>query len=258
METKTYLPTETDKARAQPNMLKVSGDGVFATLQGEGVTAGKRTVFLRLHYCNLACGKLAGWQCDTKYTWDTTDKRYWTEPEDWTDSETAQKINRAWEEKFGNDKDKRLVITGGEPLLQQQKLPALLRLLPSWDIEIETNGTIIPIKGLHNCQINCSPKLANSGNDRNKRYKPEVLKAINSLPNSWFKFVVTKPADLDEVEKIVNGCDLNSKKVLIMPEGRTAKEVEYHASLVKKEVENRDWSITLRNQLIWFGPKRKT
>ena len=257
---KAYKPKGTDinRLKPKPDMLKVSGDGVFATLQGEGVTAGKKAVFLRLHYCNLTCGKPTGWQCDTRYTWDVTDKRYWTEPEDWTYSDTAQKINRAWEEKFKDDKNKRLVITGGEPLLQQQKLSELLRLLPDWDIEIETNGTIAPIEKLHNCQINCSPKLANSGNELTKRYKPKVLKAINTLPDSWFKFVVTKPTDLSEVEKIINDCNLNEKKVLIMPEGRTAEEVECHASLVKEEVENRGWNIALRNQLIWYGSKRRT
>jgi len=38
---------------------------IFYSLQGEGVTAGTPTVFLRLANCNLSCS----W-CDTKYTWD--------------------------------------------------------------------------------------------------------------------------------------------------------------------------------------------
>ena len=38
---------------------------IFHSIQGEGVSAGTPTVFLRLATCNLACT----W-CDTRYTWD--------------------------------------------------------------------------------------------------------------------------------------------------------------------------------------------
>lgn len=255
-----YRPTYEDRQRLVPkiDMLKVSGDGVFATFQGEGATAGEAAVFIRLHFCNLACGKTGGWNCDTGYTWDKDREDFWKEPEDWDYIEAAIRINDAWINKFGNTDRKRVVITGGEPLLQQEKIVELIRYLPEWSIEIETNGTIDPLASLANCQINCSPKLKNSGNDIKRRYNPKVLRHINALPRSWFKFVVTDVADFEEIDFIATECGLNPKKILIMPEGQTEAEVEAHTNLIQEEVSKRNWNLTYRNQLVWFGPKRRT
>jgi organic radical activating enzyme len=260
MTQEIYKPTPEDRERIkpQPDKLKVSGDGVFATLQGEGVTAGLPSVFLRLHYCNLTCGATNGWLCDTSYTWDTNRQEFWQEPEDWSYEEAVTRIGNAWDSTFPDQRERRLVVTGGEPLLQQRKIAKLLQELPEWQVEIETNGTILPISELHNYQFNCSPKLENSGNALQRRYKPEVLRAINKLPKSQFKFVVTSPYDLDEIDMIVEECDLDTEKVLLMPEGHTQREVETHLDLIREAIEARGWRVTLRNQLIWFGSKRRT
>jgi organic radical activating enzyme len=260
MNPRIYKPTPQDQERIKPQLdkLKVSGDGVFATLQGEGITAGLPSIFLRLHYCNLTCGVPSGWLCDTRYTWDTSKQEFWQEPEDWSYEETAIRIINAWKSVFPNEQKKRLVITGGEPLLQQRKIAKLLERLPEWEVEIETNGTIMPIPELHNCQFNCSPKLENSGNPLQKRYKPEVLRIINNLPKSQFKFVVVKLSDLDEINSISIDCDLNPNKILIMPEGHTNKDVNKHYQIIRNAVKAKGWRIILRYQLIWFGPKRRT
>jgi 7-carboxy-7-deazaguanine synthase len=253
-----YKATSKDRLslRSKPDMLKVSGDQVFATLQGEGVTVGEPAVFLRLHFCNLACS----W-CDTKYTWDKSREEFWREPVDWSFSEASKNIEKAWSEKFGFDVtnlERRLVITGGEPLLQQRKIVSLLEFLPGWNIEIETNGTITPLPELQECQINCSPKLKNSGNLKNRRYRTETLKAINAMSNSWFKFVVISERDIVEIEQIVKECNLNSQKILIMPEGSTLDATMVHLRLVEKVLRRKGWNVTKRNQLVWFGNKRRT
>lgn len=257
-----YKPTKADIERLKPraDMLKISGDGVFATLQGEGLTAGKPAIFLRLHYCNLMCGQNGGWKCDTGYTWDKTRREFWQEPEDRTYLEVANRVKVSWKQKFVErtpDSEKRLVITGGEPLLQQQKIIELLRFLPNWNVEIETNGTIFPDEALSNCQFNCSPKLENSGNPLKIRYKPSILRVINDLPKSQFKFVVENPSDLEEIQQIVTECRLDTQKVLVMPEGQTAEEVAIHADKLKEDIKARGWKMTMRNQLIWYGNKRR-
>jgi len=260
MNAEIYRPTEEDLKRiiSKPDRLKVSGDGVFATLQGEGITAGCPSIFLRLHFCNLTCGVPNGWRCDTGYTWDRTRAEFWQEPADWSYDETVLRIKQEWRGSFGNNGSKRLVITGGEPLVQQRKIARLLEMLTGWEVEIETNGTMAPIPELHYCQFNCSPKLANSGNSLERRYKPKVLRIINKLARSQFKFVVKDLTDLEEVDKIVEECTLDSEKIVIMPEGQTTEEVDRHADIVREAVEARGWKMTLRNQLIWFGSKRRT
>ncbi len=252
------LPEDRERVKPHPDKLKISGDGVFATLQGEGITAGLPSVFLRLHYCNLACGALGGWLCDTWYTWDPSKREFWQEPQDWSYEETAARIRDAWELAFSDQHQKRLVITGGEPLLQQRKIIRLLQELPEWEVEIETNGTILPAPELGSCQFNCSPKLNNSGNTLERRYKPNVLETINNLPKSQFKFVVICESDFYEIDKIIKGCSLSPEKILIMPEGHTREEVDTHLGLIREAVESRGWRVALRNQLIWFGPKRRT
>ncbi|MFA6518115.1 MAG: 7-carboxy-7-deazaguanine synthase QueE [Candidatus Shapirobacteria bacterium] len=263
-----YKPTKGDllKSARKLDFFKVSGDKVFATLQGEGLleseggTAGCPAVFLRLQFCNLHCGFPNGWRCDTGYTWDTKRAEYWQEPEDWSIEKTKIEIEKAWVDKFGLDKNiqKRVVITGGEPLLQQDLIVKLLNQMKDWQVEIETNGTIKPSPELIQCQINCSPKLANSGNEKKLRFRPEVLSLINGWPVGWFKFVVSRVEDLKEIEEIVESCNLNPKRVLIMPEGLTKEAVTEHQTLVQKDTNSRGWRIIERNQLIWFGPKRRT
>ncbi len=258
-----YQITDDDRNRIklQADKLKISGDKIFATLQGEGSTTGKKAIFLRLHFCNLACGKKEGWQCDTGYTWDKDRSEFWQEAEDWTYLETANRVKLLWSKEFGHntpDSQKRIVITGGEPLLQQEKIVKLLEFLSNWNVEIETNGTIKPDKKLEPCQINCSPKLANSGNPLERRYNPEVLIAINEMPNSWFKFVVASVEDLNEVETIIQECHLQKNKILIMPEGLTLAETTKHLQIIQQEVGQRGWIVAKRKQLEWFGTKRRT
>ncbi|KKW00889.1 MAG: hypothetical protein UY33_C0003G0017 [Candidatus Amesbacteria bacterium GW2011_GWA1_48_9] len=130
-----YRPTPEDKARIKilSDMFKVSGDGVFATLQGEGLTtkeggtAGLPVVFLRLHFCNLTCGFPTGWQCDTRYTWNPRMEEFWKEPRDWSINQTAVNIRQAWRQNHPQiETGHRLVISGGEPLLQQGKIVELI------------------------------------------------------------------------------------------------------------------------------------
>jgi organic radical activating enzyme len=263
-----YKPTKNDQKRLlpKPGYFKVSGDKVFATLQGEGLfekeggTAGCPAVFFRLQFCNLQCGLRKGWKCDTGYTWDKRREEYWKEPGDWTIEKSKNEIEKAWKKKFsGIDvRKKRLVITGGEPLLQQDRIIKLINIMPGWQFEIETNGTIIPDNNLKICQINCSPKLENSGNKKELRYRPEVLRVINSWPQSWFKFVVNEISDFTEIKEIAVNCGLSQEKILIMPEGFTLETVNDNKKKVEKKLIASGWKISDRNQLLWYGSKRRT
>jgi organic radical activating enzyme len=84
-------------------------------------------------------------------------------------------IDAAWADLQVRSTDM-LVVSGGEPMLQQRQLSPLLRLAfeAGWCTEIETAGTIAPqpdVVGLVT-RFNVSPKLANSGNELDERYDP--------------------------------------------------------------------------------------
>ncbi len=241
----------TEKLRIKPGSFKVSGDGVFYTLQGEGISMGKPACFLRLQLCNLRCG----W-CDTWYTWNQDTPEFWTESQDWTIEETKEKIEKIW----GAENDlieKRLVITGGEPLLQQNNIEQLLRLLPGWVCEIETNGTIAPMPYLQaHCQFNCSPKLAHSQNSLSTRIKKETLQLFNTL-KTIFKFVVKTPEDIEEMEQqVVRPCGIDVTRVVIMPEGTTSEEVNRHARAVVEIVKKKGYRLLGRQHIEIWGKER--
>ena len=94
---------------------------------------GVPSVFLRLATCNLTCH----W-CDTKYTWDWRNFDYQTEVME-LDPEAIKGLIQAFN-------CSHVVITGGEPLLQQAELEPLVESLADdgHTFEVETNGTIVP------------------------------------------------------------------------------------------------------------------
>ena len=106
---------------------------IFATIQGEGVSAGEPSTFLRLAICNLACS----W-CDTAYTWDW--KRF-TRAEQVMAAEPGDLVAR-----IASLPPRNVVITGGEPLIQRRQLVPLVSQLKALGLRVsmETNGTIGP------------------------------------------------------------------------------------------------------------------
>lgn len=118
---------------------------IFLTLQGEGMQAGRRAVFLRFAGCNLWTGRerdraaAACNFCDTDFVGTDGENggRY-------SADHLAVRVESLW-----GDADGRLVvITGGEPLLQLD--PALIDALHArgFRIAVESNGTIAAPAGI--------------------------------------------------------------------------------------------------------------
>lgn len=191
---------------------------IFASLQGEGPSAGTPVAFVRLSRCNLACV----W-CDTAYTWhfdgDNRPHRGGATFERKANQITLEIADVA--ARIAALGQKRLVITGGEPLLQASALAELLELLPDISVEIETNGTVQPPARLdiRVDQYNVSPKLAHSGNDAALALVPERLDAWAADPRAFLKFVIASPDDLDEVLALQRRYRFKSERVFLMAEG---------------------------------------
>lgn len=215
------------------------------TVQGEGPSAGQLAVFVRLSRCNLSCS----W-CDTAYTWDW--RRYDPQLESrrvpigdvigWVRGVLAPL----------------LVITGGEPLIQQPAVTALAvaARLAGQRVEIETNGTIAPTAALTAVtdQFNVSAKLANSGQRAADRIRGDVLAAFAATGKAVFKFVAASVADLDEISALVPL--LGGRPVWVMPEGRTETAVVHGLRALAGPVIERGWNLSGRLHVLAWGDQR--
>ena len=119
----------------------------FLTLQGEGVQAGSRAVFLRFAGCNLWSGREQDREqaqcnfCDTDFVGtDGEGGGKFASAED-----LADHVASLW----GAEQERRLVVvTGGEPMLQLDS--ALVDALHArgFRIAVETNGTLAATDGI--------------------------------------------------------------------------------------------------------------
>jgi organic radical activating enzyme len=234
-------------SKIDPNKLLISSD--FYSVQGEGISTGIPSYFIRLGLCNLTCGmsnrflkalinekeladgeifkgdlELEGkatWTCDStsQWAWRGEDKDF-------------QYLIDRWKEQGIYDDIKNgtihLIWTGGEPTIKGHQ-EAITNFLSYWYeqdnsikpySEIETNGTVEIgdnlFEQLH--QINCSPKLANSGMTEKQRIKPEAIKRIMEHSNYQFKFVISNEEDVQEIFRdFILPFSLSLTNVVCMP-----------------------------------------
>jgi organic radical activating enzyme len=249
--------------------LLISSD--FYSVQGEGISTGIPSYFVRLATCNLTCGmsrlftnKLmkektledgeifvgdleqegkATWTCDSTSQW-----LYRGVNQDF------QYLIDRWKEQGIYEDIKngtiRIIWTGGEPTIKKHQ-EAIVNFFRYWNPyndtilsplmiipplgftkraiiengvikkdknneniyvdadyrianpynEIETNGTIYIEEPLFRLldQINCSPKLSNSGMTEKQRIVPEAIKRIIEHSNYQFKFVISNEEDIQEM-----------------------------------------------------------
>lgn len=220
----------------------------FYSLQGEGPSVGRPSVFLRLSYCNLRCP----W-CDTTSTWSKVWR--WMTP----DEITAYWSEQGWLSHLGalsRTGGAHLVVTGGEPLMWQSRLVPFLRQLRysrlPW-VEVETNATIVPTPEFDSYvdQYNCSPKLRSTGNPTKKAYVPKALEWFAGKGKAIFKFVVTCPTDFEEIrERYIERFVIWSGRVWIMPECSTLSELLERSEWVAEACKANNYNFSSRLQLV--------
>lgn len=230
---------------------------VFASLQGEGPSAGTPVAFIRLSRCNLACV----W-CDTAYTWR------------FEGDERPHRDGVAYERRANQVKlspqdaaarvaalgQTRLVITGGEPLMQCGALADMLAGLPDIAVEIETNGTTKASAhvDIRVDQYNVSPKLAHSGNDATLALIPERLDHYADDPRAVFKFVIAAPEDVEEVLALQTRHRIPAQRVFLMAEGTTSAALRTRQEWLSPLCLEHGFRMSDRMHIHLYGDSRGT
>lgn len=192
----------------------LKGDGtslevksIFATIQGEGPTAGTPAIFLRLGGCNLACTF-----CDTDF-------------ENFQKIELGKIIKQV---EFLAKKDKNIsyiVITGGEPMRQPISKLCEMLIDAKYQVQIETNGILyqdLPTK----VQIVCSPKVTNG---KYHNIHPKNLSNISA-----YKFLISKHIEGYDVIPMLKQDELNIPVYLQpMDEYDTKKNSDNHSYAIE-------------------------
>tara|TARA_Y100000385_G_scaffold199399_1_gene206475 strand:+ start:106 stop:873 length:768 start_codon:yes stop_codon:yes gene_type:complete len=241
-----------------------SGPEIFHSLQGEGVTTGLPSVFIRASLCNLHCR----W-CDTDYTWN------WQGTPWEHDNDTTPGYQKFKKETHLVELDVaevarivsslpcyNVILTGGEPLLQDEAWCSLMTQLKARDnqyrFEVETNGTIVPSKTFDSLvdQYNISPKLANSGNNSEIRCRSKALAYFAGSEKSWFKFVIADEHDLLEAEELLTDHNLAHNKILLMPEGRDAETLQKRRLWLADACREKNYRFSDRLHIHLWGAKR--
>jgi 7-carboxy-7-deazaguanine synthase len=237
-------------SKIDSNKLLISSD--FYSVQGEGISSGVPSYFVRLGICNLTCGMSrkfanqlakdksledgeifegdlhkegkATWTCDStsQWLWRGEDKEFQYLIDRWKEQGIYEDIKNG---------TIHIIWTGGEPTIKGHQ-DAIVNFYNYWveeprlmeDIdafnEIETNGTVVIDHPLF-CiidQINCSPKLSNSGMTEKQRIVPEAIKRIMEHSNYQFKFVISTEDDVKEMFRdFIVPFNIPLKNVVCMP-----------------------------------------
>ena len=235
-------------SKIESNKLLISSD--FYSVQGEGISSGIPSYFVRLGLCNLTCGMSRKFtnnllkesaladgeifkgdlELEGKATWtcDSTSQWLWRGV-----NQDFQYLIDQWKEQGIYDDildgTIHIIWTGGEPTIKGHQ-EAICNFTEYWrDIngnlidtfyEIETNGTNYIEDELFEIidQINCSPKLSNSGMTEKQRINPEAIERIKQHSNYQFKFVISNEEDVKELFRdFVVPFSIPLKNIICMP-----------------------------------------
>jgi organic radical activating enzyme len=212
----------------------------FFSIQGEGKYAGVPSYFLRTGGCNLSCPGFGasydvdGMQklgCDTFFAVDSHFSKRWQKVDD------ANVLIAHLKKEFETiGYLPQLVITGGEPLLyhKDEAFYAVISWLVKQGILItfETNGTVeidFEAYPMYKQTIFAlSIKLANSGESKSKRIKPQAIaNMVHHSYDRFFKFTIDRAlvdsTALDEIREITK--PFENATIYCMPVGESRDSI---------------------------------
>jgi len=206
---------------------------------------GTPSVFVRTSFCNLRCA----W-CDTPYTsWEPEDR------------------DISVDELLGTVADldcRHVVITGGEPFIQERELAELCARLRERGkhVTVETNATVFaPVAA---DLVSMSPKLRNStpvgdtweARHEDRRIAPDVIRAFLAAYECQVKFVLDAPDDIDEVHELRGRVPIAAEDIVLMPQGLTAEETRPRLRWLAEACTRHGYRLSPRMHVDIWGAKR--
>ena len=252
-------------ARAEGLAASMRVAEIYRSVQGEGFLTGTDSVFVRTSGCNLRC-----WFCDTPYA-------SWRPEGD--DMSVEDVVERALA--LGG---RHVVLTGGEPMVYAELIPLCQAFRAAGrHITIETAGTLyLPVA----CDLmSISPKLSNSTprcipaqgrpvrrqgheefaparwrvrHDRT-RHAPHVIRRLVGEYAYQFKFVISRPADCEEVHRYLDEFpEIDRRRVMLMPMGSESDQLRRIGQWLEPYCIEHGFHYCPRKQIEWFGLQRGT
>jgi 7-carboxy-7-deazaguanine synthase (Cx14CxxC type) len=174
---------------------------MFLTLQGEGVNAGRRAVFIRFTGCNLWSGREQDRAtavcrfCDTDFVG--------TDGEGGGRFADAAALAEAAAGFWGEGREERFcVLTGGEPMLQVDDALVDALHAAGFTIAIESNGTLAVHPGID--WVCISPKagseVVQQSGDELKLVWPQPGTDVDLLESWDFAHLLAQPLDTGSAE----------------------------------------------------------
>jgi len=228
----------------------------FLTLQGEGKYLGVPSYFIRSTGCNLRCA----WKDDTGVTYCDTPYTSWS-PEKGETLNTREVLNFLKERSV-----KHIVITGGEPMIQNDVSSIVNEFIDNnYIVTVETNGTVYR-DNMNQAFMSLSPKLKSSyaqieGSKENNLHKTNncffdsIKQWIKTNPYQ-IKFVVNKMSDLEEILKLQKDWGIDNSNIYLMPQGITREQLEDKSEWLFKMCVLTGFNYSPRTHIDIFGNKR--
>lgn len=168
---------------------KILVSEIFQSIDGEGYHAGYPTVFFRTIGCNLRCS----W-CDSAYTFNPDKNSKW-----YSIFDAVEKVKS-----YGI---KHITITGGEPLLEENKewMTFFIEdlLLSGFEIDIETNGAVDLLYWKEKFQASNVIFIMDWKAPASKMNRFMIEKNLSYLDKRDIVKIVVTDSDFEEVEKVL-------------------------------------------------------
>ena len=239
----------------------------FNCIQGEGQHAGIPHFLIRLSGCNLNC-QFSNSICDTAYA-------------SWKPDKGSKSLQDVIDLIENNPQIDYAFVTGGEPTIHKELLTNILTILKAFGLHtaIESNGsTYIPGLVGRLDLVTISPKMKNSvprlgtiaksiwvekevtqlDIDKHEKNRANYDQMALWIENHkvQLKFVISSPAELDEVKEIQKILEAPNNMIYLMPEGDLNDKLQARRQMVIELCIKEGYNYTDRLHILSYGDRR--